>query len=850
MKKSYLVVALSVLLGLISQESHAQRIVPRNGVELYKDIQKLGFLGNVLYVAAHPDDENTRLISYFANHIKAETAYISLTRGGGGQNLIGTEIGAKLGLIRTHELLGARAIDGGKQFFSRAIDFGYSKHSDETFAIWNKPQVTADLVKIIREFRPDIIINRFDHRSPGTTHGHHTGSAILSVEAFDLASDGQYKVLGLTNAEPWQTKRLFFNTSWWFYGSRENFEAADKSTLLAVDAGVHFYDSGYSNGEIAAFSRSMHKSQGFGSAGSRGSDLEYLEIIKGDFSEGSKDPFEGIDTRWSRVPNGTIVAQLIDELLSEYNFVETAKNIPKLIEIYKSIENTGDAFWKNKKLENLKEIIAHSAGLFLEVVASSKYGVPAQNLSLQVEAINRSTYPMILKNVRLNSSDQEISIEANLAPNIGLRQTIDWLIPADMRASNPYWLEEPGKLGLYQVPDNALIGNPISPSAEEVEFVIETGGVILSYSRDVIYKSTDPVAGETYLPFYIFPAASVQFIEPVYVFSDRNTRDVVVEVEAFRDNVSGQLLLEHQPSWLVTPSSIAFEGMQKGEKRLFTFQVKGPVLSESSVITAVVQTSTGEHLNRKLTQIVYDHIPNPIMLEPAEAKFERLNVSRNGERVAYLMGAGDVIPASLRQIGYQVDEILVDQLTENVLAQYDALIVGIRAYNTIESLKLKKEVILGYVASGGNYIVQYNTNRGVKGDEFSPYMLRLSNRRVTDEESMVSFELPEHDVLNTPNKITSRDFEGWVQERGLYFADQWGDEFEAPLAWADLGESLQKGSLLIAKHGNGHLIYTGISWFRQLPAGVPGAYRLFANMISLGKSTSTKNVNADNGGKR
>ncbi len=840
MKICLLRVVLSFSLCLYVINSTAQQSAISNSIDLYAEVEKLGFIGRVLYVAAHPDDENTRLISYFANHVKAETAYISLTRGGGGQNLIGTEIGAKLGLIRTHELVEARKIDGGRQFFSRAVDFGFSKHPDETFVIWNKEEVLKDLIKVIREFKPDIIINRFDHRSPGTTHGHHTGSAILSHEAFDLAADPSYGDHESFPA-PWQAKRLFFNTSWWFFGSREKFEAADKTNLFAIDAGVHYSDKGYSNGEIAAWSRSMHKSQGFGSAGSRGSETDYLEFLKGDKPAERNNLFEGINTRWTRVPNGQEVAARIDHLLLTFDFKNPANNIPALVKIYNAILKTEDSPWKEDKREHIKNIIANSAGLYLEATASGKYATPGDSISITIDLVNRSNTSIGLKELTINGQINSRGNIPSLANNERQLITIPFIIANNHPISNPYWLENRAYTSMHKVDDYGLVGSPINESSFKLGFTLDIEGVEICLERDLIYKYTDPVEGEVFLPFYVFPRASIGFTEPVFVFADNQTKDAVVELEAFDEGFTGTLSLDHADGWKVHPSAINIDPMLKGEKRLYSFTISPPAENASSKITAVVTDHLNNRFSRKLTQITYDHIPNPIILEPAEASFERLDVAKQGKRIAYIMGAGDVVPAALRQISYIVDEINEDQLTLENLQKYDALIAGVRAYNTLEGLKLKKAVILDYVSRGGNYIVQYNTNRGVRGVDFSPYKLTLSNQRVTDENAEVSFLIPDHPVLNTPNKINSRDFENWVQERGLYFADDWGPEFVTPLAMNDVNEPPRHGSLLIAQHGKGHIIYTGLAWFRQLPAGVPGAYRLFANLISLKQSDTPQN---------
>ena len=818
-----------LLLGFISQ-SHAQ-----NSAEIYEDIEKLNVLGSVLYLAAHPDDENTRLISYFASERKTRTAYLSLTRGDGGQNLIGTDMREKLGLIRTNELLGARSIDGGQQYFSRANDFGYSKNPKETLELWNKDEVMHDIIKVIREFKPDIIVNRFDHKTPGRTHGHHTSSAMLSVEAFDLAGDANVLADRLSGLEPWQPERIFFNTSWWFYGSRDKFAEADKSNLYGVDAGVYYPLRGTSNTEIAALSRSMHKSQGFGSSGSRGSEMEYLEYIKGSRPADKQDPLAGIDITWGRVKGGAPIKAMIDELLANYNFKKPESNVSKLIEIYKAIEGLSDGHWRNIKLAEVQDIIVASTGLFLSASTKDGFGTPGSELYVEFEMINRSGIETSIQSASVQGGDP-IDLEIPLLNNEkkSLETTIS--IDTDREYSNPYWLRNPGTMGMYAVGDESMIGKPMNDAAYIATFNVTIAGLPLTVNRDLVHRYNDPVKGEVVAPYHILPVASIAFAEPVYIFPNRTDKEVVVKVKALKDDLQGVLSLDYPNSWHVSPKIVNISLKNKGEEQLFTFTIKGPLLSESSEFGAQILTNDGNFITDEVYEIEEDHLPKLIMMSPAKAKFERISLEIKGTKIAYIQGAGDDIPANLSQIGYEVDEIEVGELTTDKLESYDALILGVRAYNTQKDLFLKKEVLMEYMTGGGTVVVQYNTNRGVKGDDIAPYPMELSRDRVTDENATMSFEDGEHEVLNYPNKISTRDFQNWVQERGLYFAKNWDPRYQTPLASSDPLEPLTKGGLVIADVGKGHWIYTGISWFRQLPAGVPGAYRLFANIISIGKN--------------
>ena len=837
MRVSILLLALSFM---CSSQLVSQQPDKLSSVEIYNKLEKLNFLGTVLYCAAHPDDENTALISYMSNKVKARTAYLSLTRGDGGQNRIGAEIREDLGVIRTHELLAARATDGGEQFFTRAIDFGYSKHPDETLSIWERDKIMHDVVKVIREFKPDVIVNRFDHRTPGRTHGHHTTSAILSVDSYDKASDPDYQSDLLGHLEPWQTQRIFFNTSWWFYGSRANFAEADKSNLLSVDVGVYYKNLGLSNSEIAALSRSMHKSQGFGSTGTRGTRNEYLELVKGELPADKTNLFEGVNTTWARVDGADHIEGLVDEVLEGFNFIDPASHIDALLAIRGEIAQISDDHWKRYKLEEIDDIISQSLGLFVEAKANQANATAGDSLVVDLEVINRSDAKVLLKSITLDDYNNELNTE--LVNNESNQTEINYVISNDdLKESNPYWLQEKGTMGLYAISDTEMIGTPANKGPIEVTVSLEINGNPLTISRDVIYKFTDEVKGEVYEPFVAVPLASVEFEDPVYILSTRDPKKVSVTVKSYSDDVEGTLSINHPESFSVSPESVDISMGPAGSIEIVEFEVKGPYLQESATFTAQLKTNSAV-LNESINVIDYDHIPKQYVRSTSEAAVERLNVKTIDKKIAYIEGAGDEVAESLAQIGYQADIISVDDITADNLASYDVVIVGIRAYNIHRDLRLRKEILMNFINDGGTVIVQYNTNRGgLKGDDISPYPLELSRDRVTDETATVSFVNPNHEVLNTPNKITSLDFKDWVQERGLYFPNQWDERFEAPLSMADPNENPTKGALLIAKYGKGNFIYSGLSWFRELPAGVPGAYRLFANLIAIGGDDQLNN---------
>ena len=805
--------------------------------EIYQGIEKLNFLGSALYVAAHPDDENQRLIAYLANEYKAEMAYLSLTRGDGGQNLIGPEIRELLGVIRTQELLGARRIDGGKQMFTRANDFGYSKHPDETLEIWQREEVLGDVVWAIRKWQPDVIINRFDHESAGRTHGHHTSSAILSYEAFDLAGDAAAYPEQLAYLDPWQPRRLFFNTSWWFYGSREAFSEADKTNLMSVDIGVYYPMRGKSNNEIAAEARSMHKCQGFGATLQRGAQQEYLKLLKGDMPEKKENLFEGINTTWTRLKGGKAVGDILATAQENFDFKQPYKILTYLLDARKALDKVEESYWKRVKSGELDELILACMGLYVEATAENFSATPGEEMELAMEIINRSPVSGRLKSVEYQPMHADSTLGLDLENNQQYEFYKKLKLPRDMNYTNPYWLNETGSLGMYKVEDQLLRGLPQTPRALRVIFHLDIAGMPLSVARDVVYKETKPSQGETYRPFEVTPPVFSNISEKVYVFADDDPQKVAVRVRAGKDSIAGKLSLDLPEGWRTEPVEADFEIAAKSGEQLVEFSLYPPANQSEGRIQAVATMGDGTASAKGLSIIAYDHIPAQTVMLKNSAKVVKVDIATAGNHIGYLMGAGDEVPNSLEQIGYKVTMLSDQDITLEQLQQFDAVILGIRVYNTNERMAFHQPVLLEYVRQGGTLINQYNTTWNLKVDmeAIAPYHLKISRDRVAVEEAPVRMLAPGHPVLNWPNKITATDFEGWVQERGLYFPNEWGEEFTAVLSSNDPGEDPKEGGLLVAPYGDGYYIYSGYSWFRELPAGVPGAYRLFANLISIGK---------------
>jgi LmbE family N-acetylglucosaminyl deacetylase len=788
-----------------------------NSVEIYEQVQKLNFLGKVLYVAAHPDDENTKLITYFSNHYHAQTAYLSLTRGDGGQNLIGNELREKLGAIRTQELLAARRIDGGEQFFTRANDFGFSKEPNETYAIWNKKEVLEDVLQVIETYRPDIIINRFAHNTPGSTHGHHTASAQLSLEAYAIT--------------PYQPKRVFFNTSWWFYGSQEAFEAADKSNLMAINSNVFYPLKGKSNNEIAALSRSQHKCQGFGTLGSRGEETEYLELLKGDLSKNSS-IFEGIDTTWNRVAGGKEIGTLLYAVEKNFNFENPSVHIPNLVAAYNLIQKLEDGHWKAIKSKQILKIIEACSGLFMEAVADTETTTKESPFNLSIEVINRSqsTAKLVaVKVLELPAEPKSTLLKNNEKVSFQLKNI---RLGESTAYSNLFWLQEKPTVGMYSVSNPNLRILPEITTAFPVVFTLELEGQTIDFVKNISYKFNNPDDGETYVPFTVLPKVTSTVTPEVVIFKDGQPKNVTVSITAHASGLQGNISLCYPADWKVTPKEIPFEIANKNETKSVTFTVYPAQKEATEQLSALVQIGDQTY-DRQLITLHYPHIPKQTILVPNQTKLVRLDLSTKGKNLGYIMGAGDAIPANLEQVGFQVTSLKPSEITLEKLAPFDAVLLGIRAFNVVDELKFKNKILFEYVKNGGNVIVQYNTTNNLVTKEIAPFELKLSNDRVTNEKAKVTFLAPDHKVLHYPNKITENDFTGWVQEQGLYYPNKWGNEFIPILASHDEGEAEKKGSLLIAKFGKGNYIYTGLSFFRELPEGVGGAYRLLANMIAL-----------------
>jgi LmbE family N-acetylglucosaminyl deacetylase len=806
----------------------AQVKEPISASEILHQMEKLRNTTRVLYLAAHPDDENTRLIAYVENGKKFDAAYLSLTRGDGGQNVIGPELREGLGLIRTQELLAAREIDGGKQFFTRANDFGYSKNPDETFNKWGKEEVLSDVVWTIRNFQPDIIVTRFN-KTPGITHGHHTASAILAHEAFNMAGDKNAFPEQLKFTNTWQPKKIYWNTSSWFFRRNEDF---DRSQYITENAGGYSPLLGISYTEMAALSRSRHKSQAFGTAGSRGDEIEYFEYWDGPDNE--KELFSGLEHSWSNFKNGKSIQKAVDKLISDFQFKQPEASIDQLFIIKNLIEKLEESAVKRDKLNSIKELILNCAGFYHLFYHDNPYASPGDQINLNLELVNRSNANIQVVGAKVNSLDEDLSISGVLENNQVKLQNFTVKIPESFPYSNPYWLNDPSANGLYKVEDQKLIGKAENDPAIVAGVNLKINGNDFYFESPLKFKSSDRIIGEIIQPLYIIPPISIEFAEEVSIFTTKGQeKEISVKIRALKDNVSGSLEFELPKGWKAKTDEVdlSFEILVRNSSQDFKIKLTSGGEEGKFDLKAFVKIKD-KTIDKSVQEIQYDHIPNQIIIRDAQQKLVLADVKIKGERIGYIEGAGDAVDEALIAMGYRVDFIDIEKISLEELKKYDAVVAGIRAYNVNAALQIHYGKMNEYMNSGGVYMVQYNTTYSLPDTDFWPYPLNLSRDRITVEESSMEFINPKHSALNYPNKITSLDFEGWVQERGLYFPDRWDKQYEPILIGNDPNETPKKGALLAADYGKGKFVYTGLSFFRELPAGVPGAYRLLANLLA------------------
>jgi len=807
----------SLFLALISFGVFAQS---KSSAEIYHQLLQLKETKRILFVAAHPDDENTRLIAYLANGLHSEVAYLSLTRGDGGQNLIGKELGIGLGQIRTQELLKARETDGGRQFFTRATDFGYSKDPDETLQNWDKQKVLSDVVWVIRKFQPDVIITRFT-TIPGVTHGHHTTSAILAGEAFDLAGDPNVFPEQLKLVDTWQPKRIFWNA----YNFGGEFKEDSSEVYDVFPTGNFNPLLGESYSQIAADSRTMHKSQGFGATAGIGNAVDHIQFLKGDPFQ--KSAFEGVVDRWTEIDGGKEIASMIQSVIEKFDFKSPAVNLKPLMQIRSKLHALeSKPSWLSEKEQKLDELIFEILGLKMEFVTRQELGYSGERIKANLVVNNPSV--VLLTDISLQLNDTYFPAKNKVATNNEPVQIpVEFEIAADTPLSQPYWLENPIANAIYDVRDQNMIGKPFNEVKLGADLSFKIDGQEFKTVIPLEYKYNDQVDGEIKQPFTIVPEVDLTISNEVVFLIPEVSSKIKVTVHFKNQMLDGGLDFKGLPADQYKILEITDNTFLKERVYEVEFLKKGEGVKS---ITARYTTSQGKAFDQITNRILYKHIPNLTYFQPAAIRLIQADWKVSKAKIGYIPGAGDDVPGILTSLGYQVEFIGASDYSVEKLSQYKAVIVGIRAYNTNEVLASNQQVLMGYVKSGGKVIVQYNTSSPLLTNQLGPYPFTLSRNRVAVQNSPVQVDW-KHPIVSSPNQLNESDFENWEQERGLYFVGQMDGQYQTPFQMNDPGEEPSKGALIYTTFGEGKYIYTGISFFRHLPAGVPGATKLFINLI-------------------
>jgi hypothetical protein len=668
----------------------------------------------------------------------------------------------------------------------------------------------------------------------------------------------------------WQARRIVWNRSNWNLPPGE-----DLSRFEKLDVGGFNPLLGASYGEIAADSRSMHKSQGFGVARSRGPTLEYFKTLaeadapagaKASESKGAagsragKSPLEGFDVSLARWSTTAHLRAAIERAQKQFDPAHPAATIPALLEVDAALDGLPDAGWRARKQREVRDLIAACAGLFADATAAEFSVAPGDPIEVTATLVNRLSAPFTLREVRFPGAGSAVAVgrdlhgdAATVAAPVVVKRTVK--IPADAPLSTPYWLASPPQPGGFAIADQQLVGLPEDPPQFPVDFVLDAGGRTVVLSRPIAFKWTDPVAGERYRPLEITPRVSVHPDTQVLMFPEKQQqpRALAVRLTAGTPAVKGTLHFAAPGGWQIEPPSQPFAIETKGQEVELAFHVRhtakpgeGPAGPALLQIYAELQGSSAANeenqtrFARGVVRIEHAHIPIQTWLAAAEVRLVPLALETAGTHIGYFPGPGDEVPASLRRVGYDVTVLDESALRAGgaALARFDAVVIGVRAFNTSDRLRGAHDTLMKYVEAGGTLVVQYNTNNRIAPltAPLGPFPFDIGHERVTDETAAVTLAPEAHPALTTPNRIGAADFAGWVQERGLYFAEKWDSHYQTPLAMNDPGEKPLAGSLLWARHGKGTFVYTGLSFFRQLPAGVPGAFRLFANLMAHGKA--------------
>jgi LmbE family N-acetylglucosaminyl deacetylase len=895
------IIGLIVVFTLSFVPSRLERLKAANGnrsdaIALGEAIRKLGTIESVLHTGAHPDDEDSGLLAYFARGRQARTAYLALTRGDGGQNLIGPELYEALGVIRTEELLAARRVDGAQQFFTRAFDFGFSKSRDEALSKWNQEELLRDMVRVIRTFRPLVIIPVFTGTS-SDGHGHHQASGFLTPIAYrDAADPTKFPEQIAEGLKPWKAKKLFIRSGG-FQQPRN--EPSKEKGIISINTGTFDSLFGRSYYEVAMQGRSLHRSQDQGAIQTKGPRFSFYKVADSSVmkSENERNVFDGIDIRLTGIADfaGQAAAKLRPELLevqrvadeakAKYNPFESAnvtqtiaQGLNKIRTIRTSLATLGlsetevydTEFLLKQKERDFEDALAISAGVVVDCIADDEIVTPGQTIKVRINIyrgfIVESNSDPSVRALEANKLAQAIETTLNAPPDWKvekLKSTIsqpmdqlsaqvefDVTVAKDAEYTQSYWLKKP-RIGDMFVPGKGGNGNqPQAPQPIAAQVKLEIGGQQITINQPVQYRYADKALGEIRRELKVAPAVSVNVSPNLIIIplTNKSTeRDITVAVvNNAKQGSKGIASLDVPKGWTVTPSQFEFDLKRSGERASFLFKIKTPTNMPEGELQISANAKIGVSQYREGYQtIAYPHIEPRSLYRPSTIRAEMLDVKvAPNLRAGFIEGAGDDFANALSRLGVDVRIIDAKELASGDLSKYDTIVTGIRVYEVRPDVVANNNRLLDYVKNGGTLIVQYNKNEYATGN-FAPYPVKMPSQgfeRVTDETAKVTILEPTHPLFNFPNKITDKDFEGWGQERGAYFLIDWDAQFKPLMASHDPNEQDKKGGEVVAEYGKGLYVYTAYAWFRQLPNGVPGAYRLIANLVSLPKARTGKAV--------
>jgi LmbE family N-acetylglucosaminyl deacetylase len=840
---------------------------------LGQQLKRLQSTASAMHTGAHPDDEDSNLIAYLARGRNARTAYLSLNRGEGGQNVIGPEIFEPLGVIRTEELLQARRLDGGQQFFTSVMDYGFSKTRAEAARIWGEQETLADMVRAIRVFRPLVIISRFSG-TPADGHGQHQLAGYLTPMAYKAAADpNQFPEQIKEGLLPWQARKLYVG---------QGFAAAANGEPANVTVNTGEYDPliGRSYAEIAAEGRSQHKSQEMGSIERRGPQSSGERLLESTVEKSAKenDIFDGIDTSIKGIARLTdnsengLSGKLADlqetaeKALKEYDSFAPQKLVPILAKGVKQARDAKDStrnpYTKTllaEKEQEFSKALQTAAGIIVDALSETDTIVAGDSTGVSVKIFGGAA---TVKNVLLKLPDGWTAVTANepkptgnsffSRPEVASNSTyFQVTVPSNAALTQPYWLEKPRKNFTFDwTASDATKNAPFQNQLATAEVTLELGGVDVTIPKPVQYRYADDIRGELRRDLNIVPRVSVALdtnllVAPASPKAQKQRLVMSITNNSFGET-KGTAKINLPAGWTSAPTSAQFDLQRKGEKTAVAFDITIPANAKINnynlTANAVVN---GQVYDRTMNEIAYPHIQTHRLYAKADVSAQILDLKIAPVRVGYIMGSGDTVPEAIKRMGLNVTMLGETDLSTGDLSKFDTIVVGVRASQVRPDFVANNNRILDYVRNGGTLIVQYQRTDYVQ-QNLEPYpakmdsqtngVQRISNVRVVDENAPVRILVPSHPVFNYPNKIVASDWNNWVQERALYNFTTLDPQYTPLLESHDEGDPENSGGLVYAKIGKGNYIYNSYSFFRQLPTGNPGAYRLFANLLSLPKA--------------